>query len=466
MKNYRILAIMVAVIAVSFAFVGFECSSAELTSAKLYYSKSEWDKAEAQLQKDLNNNPQDEEAWYLLGRVRAQKQNWSGMLDAFQHALKISDVDKKDIDAVTEHYWVQFYTEGAKYLQSGKDSSDAYAKAVIAFNNAILLEPDSLINYKGMAYAYLNMNYNDSAIGPLNILWTKQKDEDAAKFLSEIYLENGRKLKSDFQNDNGGKLDTLKNVNSIEQGVSEEEVSATLGQPDQKNSLQPTKAKVKKKAVTQNASSDVWTYKTYGLTLTFESDRITEKKVDFVYNPQIDSSKYQLAMVQFDSALSILVPASKIYPEDQTLITLLTNTYIAAEKTLEATDAFKVAAEKNPDNKDYQYDYGVILLKGNSFQGAIDQFTKTLKIDPQYWNAVYNLGATYVNWGVQIQGVASQSSDPDSLHKAVSAKFEQSIPYLEKYSTYKNDDPNLWELLAKVYAFMNNTQKAQDAIQN
>ena len=190
-----------------------------------------------------------------------------------------------------------------------------------------------------------------------------------------------------------------------------------------------------------------------------------EKKIDFVYNPQIDSSKYYLAMAQFDNALSILVPSSKIYPEDQALMTILTNTYIAADKTLEATDAFKVAAVKNPDNKDYQYDYGVILLKGDDFQGAIDQFQKTLKIDPQYWNAVYNLGATYVNWGVQIQDSASQSSDPDSLHKAVSAKFEQSIPYLEKYSTYKSDDPNLWELLAKVYAFMNNTHKAQEAIE-
>ena len=461
----RIMAIMVAFIAVSFAFVGFQCSSAELTSAKLYMQRSEWDKAEEQLLKDLSNDPQDAEGWYLLGRVRAEKQNWSGMVDAFQHALKLPDADKKDIDAVTEHYWVQFYNGGTKYLQTAKDSSNAYDKAETSFQNAILLEPDSMMSYKGLAYAYLNKSENDSAIAPLSFLWTKQKDEDAAKFLAEVYFEKGQALKSDFQNDNEGKLDTLKNVNSIEQGMSGEDVSATLGQPDQKTTTQPPKAKGKRKTETQESPSETWTYKTYGLTLTFQDDRFKEKKVDFVYNPQIDSSKYQEAMVQFDSALAILEPAAKMYPDDQALITVLTNTYIAADRTEQAANAFQSAANRNPNNKDYQYDYGVILLKQNDFRDAIDQFQKTLAIDSSYWNAVYNLGASFVNWGVQIQQSTPQNSDPDSLHKVISVKFEQAIPYLEKYSTYKNDDPNLWELLAKVYAFSNNTQKAQAAIQ-
>jgi len=170
-------------------------------------------------------------------------------------------------------------------------------------------------------------------------------------------------------------------------------------------------------------------------------------------------------MVQFDSALSILVPAAEVYPDDASLTTVLTNTYIAAGKEQEASEAFKAAAEKNPSNKDYQYDYGVILLKQNNFQSAIDQFRKTLTLDSLYWNAVYNLGATYVNWGVQTQSSAPQNSDPDSLHKVVSAKFVQAIPYLKKYSTYKNDDPNLWELLAKVNAFNGNTSEAQEDIQ-
>ena len=162
----------------------------------------------------------------------------------------------------------------------------------------------------------------------------------------------------------------------------------------------------------------------------------------------------------------------------------------------EAMETFRAGALKNPDNADFQYNYGVLLLRADDFENAVDQFKKAIeagnstvsslqaklahtdssvdldkanenlsRTQATVWNSTYNLGASYVNWGVKIQSSASPSSDPDSLHKAVSAKFELALPYLEKYSAYKAEDPNLWELLAKVYAFMNNVQKATDAIQ-
>ena len=496
MKNYRILAAVIAVIAASFAFLGFQCSSAELTSAKLYMQRNEWDKAEEQLLKDLATNPQDEEAWYYLGRVRGERQNWSGMMDAFQHSLKISDVDKKDIISVEEHYWVQLYNQGTKFLQSGKDSSSYYDKAIDAFNGAIAVEPDSLISYKGLAYTYLNMSQEDSAVEPLTTLWDKNKDEDAAKFLGEIYYEKGQKLKTDFENENQDKLSALRNLNSVQEGASEEEVVAAIGQPDQKNTETVPKSKGKKRVTEPVSPKDVWIYKTYGLTLTFDQDRLTTKKVDFVYSPQIDSSKFQLAVAQYKKALDILAPATNMYTEDRDLMTVLTNCYIGADMTEEATETFKKGAMKNPDNADFQYNYGVILLRQNDFENAIAQFKKAIdagnttiaqlndklahpdssvnkekvnqdidRTQSTIWNATYNLGASYVNWGVHIQNSALPNSDLDSLHKAISTQFEQALPYLEKYSTYKQDDPNLWELLAKVYAFMNKVQKAQEAIQ-
>ncbi len=465
MKNYRILAAFIAVIAVGFAFVGFQCSSAELTSAKLYMQRSEWSKAEEQLLKDVQINPQDEEGWYLLGRVRAEKSDWAGMLEAFQQALKISNVHAKDIHDVTAHYWVQSYNLGTKYLQGARDSSSYYPKAVAEFKRAVLLEPDSSMSYRGLAYTYLNMGTTDSAVAPLKTLWNRSKDEEAGKFLGEIYFENGEKLKESFENDNGGKLDTLKNVGSIEKGMSEEDVASALGQPDEKKAEQPPKEKGKRTVTQQGSTKDVWTYKTYGLTLTFVNDALTEKKVDFVYNPNVDSTKYNLAMVQFKKALDILVPATKLYPNNQSLMTELTNCYIAANMTEEASAAFKAAAANNPTNKDFQYNYGVILLRQNDYENAIAQFEKTLQIDSLYWNADYNLGASYVNWGVEIQNGAPQDSDPDSVRKAVSSKFEKALPYLERFSLHKANDPNLWELLAKVYAYMNDTKKAQEAIQ-
>ncbi len=467
MKNkYRVLAPLIGILAMSFAFVGFQCSSAELTSAKLYIQKSEWDKAEAELEKDVKSDSLDEEAWYYLGIVRGEKKNYAGLMDAFNHAMKISPAHNKDIDQVKQHYWVISYNEGSKDLSRGKDTASYYVTALEAFKGATMLEPDSTMGFRGLAYTYLNMGQNDSAIAPLEVLWTREKDQDAAKFLGEIYFEKGRTFRQEFQDKNGDKIKTVQGLASIKEGLSKLDVTDAIGQPDEKTTQEPPQVKGKRgKKAPQMPAKDIWVYKNYGLTLTFENDTLAQKKVDFVYNPQIDSTQYDSAIVQFKLALKILEPASKLYPNDSNIMTILTNCYVDADMTAEAARAFKLGAEQNPDNKDFQYNYGVILLQANKYPEAISQFEKALKLDPEYWNAVYNVGAAYVNWGVEVQTNASPNSDPDSLRKAISAKFEKALPYLEKFSNYKASDPNIWELLGKVYAYLNEVQKAQDAIQ-
>ncbi len=466
MKNYKFIAPLVGMIAVSFAFVGFQCSSAELTSAKMYIQKNEWDKAESELEKDVAGDSLDAEGWYYLGIVRGQKGNYPGLVDAFDHTHKISPAHDKDIAQVKQHFWVIAYNDGSKNLERGRDTASYYDSAATSFRGAVILEPDSLIGYRGLAYTYLNKGDADSAIAPLMVLWDKAKDQDAAKFLGEIYFDKGRKLRQAFQDQNGDKIRAAEGLETIKQGISKFDATNAIGQPDEKTTKEPPKVKAKRgKKAPEAPVQDIWVYKKYGVTLVFEDDTLHSKQVDFVYNPQIDSSKYDSAIVQFKNALNILKPASRMYPDDSNIMTILTNCYVDADMTQEAAEAFKVGAEKNPGNKDFQYNYGVILLKSNDYAGAISQFEKALKIDPEYLNALYNIGASYVNWGVQIQANAPQNSDPDSLRKAVSAKFKLALPYLEKYSSYKSDEPNIWELLGKVYAFLNEPQKAQDAIQ-
>lgn len=465
MKKYSVLAPVIGLIAVSFAFVGFQCSSAELTSAKLYMQKNEWDKAETELEKDLGSDSLDVEAWYYLGIVRGEQKNYVGLLDAFAHASKISNVHDKDIQEVRRHYWVINYNAGSQDLQKGRDTSSYYETAVKAFNATVMLEPDSTVGYRGLAYAYLNMGKTDSAIAPLKVLWNREEDQDAAKFLGEIYYEKGRSLKQEFEDQNSDKIKIAEDIESIKTGMTGTDLISAVGKPDEKTVQKAVVERRRGKMVVKEPARDIWVYKTYGLTIAFENDTLASERKDFEYNAGIDSTKYKLAVTEFIKGLDILKPASQKYPNDSNIMTILTNCYIGADMTQEAAEAFKLAAEQNPDNKDFQYNYGVILLRGDNYEQAINQFQKTLKIDPEYWNAVYNMGASYVNWGVQIQTNASANSDPDSLRGAISSKFGLALPYLEKYSSYKATDPNIWELLGKVYAYLNEVQKAQDAMQ-
>ncbi len=141
-------------VAVFLSTTGFQCGSAELTSAKLYINQKQYDKAEASLLKELQKNDKDEEAWYLLGQVRLEMKNYNGMLEAYNHALALSDVHKADIARNRLAVWAMMYNEGVKNYNVGKDSAGAYDKALDQFKTAINMEPDSSGTYYVAAMAY------------------------------------------------------------------------------------------------------------------------------------------------------------------------------------------------------------------------------------------------------------------------------------------------------------------------
>jgi len=88
-QSYRLLVIPFILFLV--APISFHCSSAELVTAKFHIQKADWNNAERELQAELVTHPQEEEAWYLLGRVEAAKEKWREMLVAFKNAESIAD---------------------------------------------------------------------------------------------------------------------------------------------------------------------------------------------------------------------------------------------------------------------------------------------------------------------------------------------------------------------------------------
>jgi tetratricopeptide (TPR) repeat protein len=102
----------------------------------------------------------------------------------------------------------------------------------------------------------------------------------------------------------------------------------------------------------------------------------------------------------------------------------------------------------------------VLLLQTEDFPGAEEQFQKALEIDPEYDNAAYNLGVTYVSWGKQLKQLEEQTeeySDEDV------EKFKSALPYIERISLEEPDDAQVWELLGQVYSILGMTDKAVDA---
>jgi tetratricopeptide (TPR) repeat protein len=160
----------------------------------------------------------------------------------------------------------------------------------------------------------------------------------------------------------------------------------------------------------------------------------------------------------FDDAINTLEAGRKLYPNDSELFLYLSNSYISANKISVATDTFKDAVTVDPNNKNYRYIYGVLLLNLNNYDSAIVQFKKAVEIDPDYLNAIYNLGTAYVKWGAKLAKDAGEKEDPESK-----VKYNLALPYLETYVQKKPDDAQAWDLLGKVYSVLGKLKEADDA---
>ncbi len=167
------------------------------------------------------------------------------------------------------------------------------------------------------------------------------------------------------------------------------------------------------------------------------------------------------AMDNFSKAINVLEDGRKLYPKDSEILRTLANSYIAARKIDVAKEIFKKGIETEPDNPYYKYNYGVLLLQAGDYPDAENQFKKAIDIKPDYDNAIYNLAVTYVKWGTQLN---KESEDKGEMeNQAYKEKYKLALPYLEKVVEKKSDDPQMFELLGRVYTVLNMQDKAKDA---
>jgi predicted Zn-dependent protease len=184
----------------------------------------------------------------------------------------------------------------------------------------------------------------------------------------------------------------------------------------------------------------------------------TKKKADYKSSGNIQDSID--ANKEFASAVNILEKGTKLYRGDADLLRTLSASYVETGNLDIALNSFKELVDKEPDNKVYLYNYGVLLLGNDQYEKAVDEFDKALKIDPDYENAIYNLAVTYVKWGTQMNKESEASEEYSDAYKE---KFKAALPYLERITQTDKADAEVWELLGKVYSVLGMQDKALDA---
>ena len=379
MKNSKLL--VLGMLFLGIMFLGFQCASTELTSAKLYIQQKNWDKAIETLNTEVTKNPKSDEGYFLLGTVYSEQDNIDKMMDSFGKSLAISNKFEKNIEEYKAFQWANNFNRGVSLFQRGnkvtdEDSTKMYFDmAIDAYNNAIMLEPDSGETYRNLAFVYLTTGKTEESVEPLKKLVEIEHAEEGYQYLGEVYYTLGANIMNDFKS-NSNAQDSVK------------------------------------------------------------------------------------AMDYFDKSIVTLEEGLKKYPENSDMQVARTSAYIGAGRIAEAIEASKILVDNEPNNKIYRYNYGVLLLNAERYSEAETQLLEALKIDPEYENAIYNLGVTYVKWGTAMNKEAEQKGTISEDYKK---KYEAALPYLEKVVEKDATNVAIWELLGKVYSVLGMTDDANNA---
>lgn len=207
------------------------CSSAEQTTAKLAFQQKDYAKAETEFDKEVKQNPANEEAWFYLGASRVLLNKIDAADLAFKEYRKIG---KNTFAPDMADLWTGFYNKGADLFNTAQKTADNDAK-VKYYNNAIeqfkickVILPDStevdkFINASQNKIAMLTVNPDiekgvkldslgkfDEAVAAYNKALEKTDKgsviyEIIANDISISYLKWGEKLRTDSPDDPGYK---------------------------------------------------------------------------------------------------------------------------------------------------------------------------------------------------------------------------------------------------------------------
>jgi len=223
MRHSKIYFIVILLLGIMFA--GFDCGSAGIESAKLYIQQKNYEKAIEVLQKEIEKNPQSDEAYFLMGRAYAELNDMEKMADAFDKSLSISNKFAEDIKEYRSYYWANSFNKGVNLFNRGNQSTDKdsakiyYDLSIKNYKDAIMIIPDSTETYRNLAFVYLTTGQNEESIEPLKKLIEYKHSEDGYKYLGQVYYTIGSNKMNEFINESN-QQDSIKAMDYFNNAIS------------------------------------------------------------------------------------------------------------------------------------------------------------------------------------------------------------------------------------------------------
>ncbi len=144
-----------------------------------------------------------------------------------------------------------------------------------------------------------------------------------------------------------------------------------------------------------------------------------------------------------------------LFPEEQYYLLSLINNYIYSNRNEKAIEYLNTAIAKTPNNAQLYDVMGRVYETGlKDYTKAEESFKKALEIDPNYTDALSNLGRVFYNQGVNKQGEANMINDTKKYQQELAVAkdfFKKALPYFEKAHQMKPEESEYMIALRGIY---------------
>ena len=177
---------------------------------------------------------------------------------------------------------------------------------------------------------------------------------------------------------------------------------------------------------------------------------------------------YLVEQKDSEKALDYLQKAQEVFPEDPEFLKQEITVLINNEQYDQAEQQLTKAIESEPDNAILYYNRGYLYEQMGNGEQAVENYQKAAEVDPQYFDATFNLAAYYYNQAAETLQRANNMDLKEYEEKGAaiedSAKvfFEKALPPLEKSMELKPDDEKVLTTLQTVYTRLGMEAKAEE----
>lgn len=182
-----------------------------------------------------------------------------------------------------------------------------------------------------------------------------------------------------------------------------------------------------------------------------------QKCADMKYmdvTPYFQMSQSYLVLGDTVKAEAILTGLTDLFPDNPNITLNLIDLYIKSNKNEEALKYIGVAKETDPNNSVLFFAAGIIYLNTQRYDEAIVELTRSIELDPDFYDSQYGLGASYINKASDMFLAANEIMDVNDYSKAVdeaNAVYAKALPYMEKAYELSPDDIFAMRSLQELY---------------